>query len=136
MQDTEGPGLAQGYAVWKFQKLPAGWEGGMSLQNRRQACPGAGPAFPSMGPSALGELCVPFYSGSLGKTRGPFRERRKRENRPENTAVKGLILSSSCGPRPRAQMHPLFCDEDVEGSEIGCLGELQSLGARRTWKSS
>lgn len=103
------------------------------LQVGREECLCRIAGKPVLGPGQLslrwapllwGELCVPFYSGSLGKTRGPFRERRKRENRPENTAVKGLILSSSCGPRPGAQMHPLFCDEDMEGSEIGCLGEL------------
>lgn len=40
---------------------------------------GLGQDFPLAGPSALGELCVSFDSGSLGKTRGPFRERRERE---------------------------------------------------------
>lgn len=79
VQDAMGLGLARGYALQKFQKFPARWERGRSLQNPRQACAGAGPAFPLAGPSALGELCVLFSSGSLGKTRGPFRERRKRK---------------------------------------------------------
>lgn len=49
----------------------------MSLQNRRQACPGAGPAFPSMGPSALGGAVCSLLLWQLGKDQRPFQGKEK-----------------------------------------------------------
>jgi hypothetical protein len=88
---------------------------------------GPGPAFPLVGPSALGELHVPFHSGSSEKTRGPFRERRK-WGKPVESLLKAQSRASAAAPGMEQEC--IFYSVLSTWSFLkGCLGEMYSLSA-------
>lgn len=119
-----------------------------SLPVGREECRCRIRAEPVLGPGQLSLWRAPLLGGavcslllsSLGKTRGPFRERRGRE-----TALKTLQgkphsqLQLQTPARPAtAPMHFLLCYENVALSKrwFGRTREPQSFGARRILKTS